>query len=143
LNELHLPDSAAFQGRLDLALSQLQNGRMPALLVLDVSGSPTPLAEISAAVSAAAGVMRVLALGDVNDVKLYRELVAAGAVDYLLKPLDPDALGAAIADAVHSAQPVAGPSRSGRTLVFVGARGGVGATTAAVSTAWLLAHQFH
>ena len=34
----------------------------------------------------------VIATGQVNDVRLYRDLIASGIQDYLLKPLNPDAV---------------------------------------------------
>jgi len=41
----------------------------------------------------------VIAAGQVNDVRLYRDLVASGIQDYLLKPFSPDQLRDAFANA--------------------------------------------
>jgi pilus assembly protein CpaE len=41
----------------------------------------------------------VIAAGQVNDVRLYRDLVASGIQDYLLKPFTPDQVRDAFANA--------------------------------------------
>lgn len=77
---------------------------------------------------------RVLVIGRLNDIKLYRTLTARGISDYLLMPVTPrqvqDALGALFAD------PAASPR--GKVVAFWGARGGVGSSTLAQNTAWAL-----
>ncbi|HEY8565119.1 MAG TPA: AAA family ATPase [Beijerinckiaceae bacterium] len=75
---------------------------------------------------------RVLAVGHVNDVVLYRELMRRGVSDYLIAPV-------AVLDVVASiselfAAPGADPV--GRTIAVVGAKGGVGASTVAHNLAW-------
>jgi pilus assembly protein CpaE len=75
-------------------------------------------------------------LGTVNDVALFRDLLSAGASDYLVKPPSREALAG-----VLERQSAAGttPDGLGQVIVFMGSRGGIGATTSAVSCAWLLA----
>jgi len=77
-------------------------------------------------------------LGTVNDVGLFRDLLAAGATDYLVKPVSREGLTAALQNQNASA---ANGSGLGEVVAFVGCRGGVGATTTAVSCAWLLGEQ--
>lgn len=86
----------------------------------------------------------VIALGDVNDVTLYRRLRAAGVADYLVKPVTAELLG----HALHiAAQPSAAighdkaPRPKGDVVAVVGARGGVGATMIATTLAWLFAEE--
>jgi len=71
-----------------------------------------------------------------NDVALFRDLLSAGASDYLVKPPTREALAG-----VLERQSAAGttPDGLGQVIVFMGSRGGIGATTSAVSCAWLLA----
>jgi len=83
----------------------------------------------------------VIAIGQVNDVRLYRDLLASGIHDYLLKPLSAqqvhDALNNALA--VFTA-PKAGDGDMVKrhiSTAVVGTRGGVGASTLATSLAWL------
>jgi pilus assembly protein CpaE len=76
-------------------------------------------------------------LGTVNDVALFRDLLSAGASDYLVKPSTRDALAAILEKT--SAPLGTTPDGLGQVIVFAGSRGGVGTTTAAVSCAWLMA----
>ena len=78
---------------------------------------------------------RVIAIGHLNDIILYREMVRRGVSDYLIAPVGPVDLIRAISGLFHApdAKPV------GRTLAVVGAKGGVGASTVAHNIAWAIA----
>jgi pilus assembly protein CpaE len=87
----------------------------------------------------------VIGVGRINDVALYRDLMAVGFNDYLSLPLAEGAMGRAVDRALElrdrGAGPVANAAKSAtkpRTLSVIGARGGVGATTLAVSLASML-----
>ena len=58
----------------------------PETLVIDLSGSADPVADIDALAQVCMPDTRVIAIGDVNDVQLYRHLMDMGVQDYLLKP---------------------------------------------------------
>src|SRR5690606_4751925 len=75
---------------------------------------------------------RVLVVGHVNDVQLYRELVRRGVSDYLIAPLSVVDTIAAISElfTTPGAEPL------GRTIAVVGAKGGVGASTVAHNLGW-------
>jgi pilus assembly protein CpaE len=129
------------------AVPLIYEGIPPALLIVDLDGEDAPLAALAALAEACFAETRVLAIGRDNDVNLYRRLLAAGVSDYLLKPLQPADLAAALlrADAAgddHAEiqQPVVtrGAVR-GRVIAVMGARGGAGATTLATSLAWMIA----
>jgi pilus assembly protein CpaE len=143
LAEQHILDGVVLTGTVAAAIKRLASGEAPRTLILDLSGSVTPLADFEKALAEAGPGLGVLALGSVNDVRLYRDLIAAGASDYLVKPLEPHHLSDAIAIAAQGAA-VAAPvgQQLGRIVVFAGTRGGVGTTTAAVNTAWLFAHEY-
>jgi pilus assembly protein CpaE len=83
---------------------------------------------------------RVIAIGLANDVGLYRALMRMGVSEYLVKPVAVEAL----TEALHRAErpQVAEPQRTkpARVMAVIGARGGVGATSLALSAAWSLAH---
>jgi pilus assembly protein CpaE len=85
----------------------------------------------------------VVAIGLVNDVRLYRRLRDIGVSDYLVKPIPVDVLGAALEGAKQpqAIQEQRTESKSTQLIALIGARGGVGATTLAVSTAWAIAQQ--
>lgn len=113
------------------------------LILLDVTNDIDPVDRIQRTAIASHG--RVVAIGDVNDVSMYRAAMQAGAEDYLLMPLDETTLTDVITRArTPAARPPAieeEPEGSSLHLV-IGARGGVGATSFAVSTAWLSAETF-
>ena len=84
----------------------------------------------------------VIAAGQLKDVRLYRELVASGIQDYLLKPFSAEQLRDAFANAQLT---ISGPrlnepsvERPHVMAAVIGVRGGVGASTIATSVAWLM-----
>src|SRR6476646_3521764 len=82
---------------------------------------------------------RVIAIGHLNDILLYREMVRRGISDYLIAPVGPVELIRAVSGLFYApdAKPV------GRTLAVVGAKGGVGASTVAHNVAWAIARDVH
>jgi pilus assembly protein CpaE len=78
---------------------------------------------------------KVVVIGRVNDVQLYRELVRRGVSEYLVGPLSPLQIIETISSLYvnPSAPPI------GRVVVFAGARGGAGASTIAHNVAWHVA----
>jgi len=84
------------------------------------------------------GDTRVIVIGRVNDIVLYRELIRRGVSDYLIAPTT-------TLDVVRSvcglfSAPEAKPV--GRILAVVGAKGGVGASTIAHNVAWSIGRDF-
>jgi pilus assembly protein CpaE len=80
---------------------------------------------------------RVVVVGRVNDVVLYRELLRRGVSDYLIAPLS-------TIDVVRSICGLFTPTATdakplGRIIAVVGAKGGVGASTVAHNVAWAIA----
>jgi pilus assembly protein CpaE len=80
---------------------------------------------------------KVLVIGHVNDVLLYRELTRRGVSDYLIAPVGTLDVIQAISDMFHApgAEPI------GRTIAVLGAKGGVGASTIAHNLAWAVARK--
>lgn len=78
---------------------------------------------------------RVIVLGRLNDVMLYRELTRRGVSDYLLAPVGTIDVVRSICGlfSAPDAKPV------GRVIAVVGAKGGVGASTVAHNVAWAVA----
>src|SRR5690348_7030581 len=137
IRELQLDDELTVVDMLDAALRRLRSGAAPRILLVDLSESTAPIAEVSAARAVGGPDLKLVVLGTVNDVALFRDLLSAGANDYLVKPLHRDAL-AAVFEKRSSAVGTT-PDGLGQVIVFIGSRGGVGATTSAVCCAWLLA----
>jgi pilus assembly protein CpaE len=78
---------------------------------------------------------KVLVVGRLNDIVLYRELVRRGISDYLISPLAPVDVVRAVSGLFTSpqAQPV------GRVIAVIGAKGGVGASMIAHNVAFAIA----
>jgi pilus assembly protein CpaE len=129
------------KGGLRNAVQSLSISASPNILMVDLSESGDPLNDINALAEVCEPGTVVIAVGQVNDVRLYRDLLASGIHDYLLKPLSTSQLR----DAITQAQAVfAAPRQADGDVVkghistaVVGTRGGVGASTIATSLAWL------
>jgi pilus assembly protein CpaE len=78
---------------------------------------------------------RLIVIGKLNDIVLYRELVRRGVSDYLIGPVGVIDIVRAVSGLFNApdAKPV------GRTIAVVGAKGGVGASTIAHNIAWAIA----
>jgi pilus assembly protein CpaE len=128
-------------GGLDAARGSIDITAPPALILVDLSDANEPLEGMHDLQQLCGPSTRFLAIGSINDVSLYRQLVGLGVADYLVKPVSSEVLCEAFVAAMRSqAEPQ--EARQTRLFAFIGARGGVGTTTVAVSTAWLLAHEF-
>lgn len=80
---------------------------------------------------------KVIVVGQVNDILLYRELIRQGVSEYLVSPLNVPQ----VIDAVSSLYVDPTSTPIGRSLVFVGSKGGVGSSTLAHNVAWNIAEQ--
>jgi pilus assembly protein CpaE len=138
IRELQLDDELSFEATLDAALRRVHEGAAPRVLVIDLSESPAPISELSAARAVGGADLKILALGTVNDVGLYRDMIAAGATDYLVKPPGREQLTAVFEKNTGGG---GGTGGLGQVVAFLGSRGGVGTTTAAVSCAWIFAEE--
>jgi pilus assembly protein CpaE len=129
------------RGGLRNAVQSLSISASPNILLVDLSESGDPLNDINGLAEVCEPGTVVVAVGQVNDVRLYRDLVSSGIHDYLLKPLSPSALRDALSQAqVAFAAPKAAEVSTDRRHVstaVIGTRGGVGASTVATSLAWL------
>jgi pilus assembly protein CpaE len=130
------------KGGLRNAIQTLSVSASPSILFVDLSESGDPLNDINALAEVCEPGTVVIAAGQVNDVRLYRDLVASGLQDYLLKPFTPDHLRDTFA---HAQLTISGPRLNEATTdkphvvaAVIGTRGGVGASTVATSLAWLL-----
>jgi len=129
------------KGGLRNAVQSLSITASPNILMVDLSESGDPLNDINALAEVCEPGTVVVAVGQVNDVRLYRDLIASGIHDYLLKPLSPSQIrdSLATAQAVFSAPKAhdAGGAKQHISTAVIGTRGGVGASMLATSLAWL------
>jgi pilus assembly protein CpaE len=78
---------------------------------------------------------RVVVIGRINDVTLYRELVRRGVSDYVLAPVGAIDVVRSICNLFSAPEAKA----VGRIIAVVGAKGGVGASTISHNVAWAIA----
>ncbi|MEY2926403.1 MAG: hypothetical protein RL367_880 [Pseudomonadota bacterium] len=133
-----------FKGGLRNAVQSLSVAASPTILFVDLSESGDPLNDINALAEVCEPGTVVIAAGEVNDVRLYRDLVASGIQDYLLKPFSAEQMREAIAHAqtILSAPRVdVSTDRPHIMMGVIGSRGGVGASTLATSIAWLMSEK--
>jgi pilus assembly protein CpaE len=139
--EMGWPAEKVAKGGLRNAVQSLSVSASPNILFVDLSESGDPLNDINALAEVCEPGTVVIATGEVNDVRLYRDLVSSGIQDYLLKPFSADQLREAF---VNAQSTLNGPKsvessvdRPHMLTAIVGARGGVGASSIASSVAWL------
>ncbi len=82
---------------------------------------------------------RVIVIGHLNDVVLYRELVRRGVNDYLIAPIGTIDVVRSICGLFSAPDAKA----VGRIIAVIGAKGGVGASTVAHNVAWAVARELH
>ena len=139
----HWPGAIMIEGGADAAVAYMKDTQELDVVVIDLGTSERMLEDLQAVVDAGNAMIRIIVLGTSNDLVLYKHLVAAGAADYLVKPVDVDELEASLLAAVrHERQAVAETAAPmGKIVITIGVRGGVGATTVATTAAWILAEE--
>lgn len=123
-------------GGIDGAIETYKSNPTPNLILLettlqpdDIPGALERLAEVCDATT------RLIVLGHVNDVLLYRELIRSGVSEYIVLPSSTQTIVSAITElfAADGAAPI------GRTVGFISAKGGAGGSTVAHNVSWAVA----
>ncbi|WP_443971754.1 AAA family ATPase [Sphingobium sp. CR28] len=138
-NEMGWPIEKVCKGGLRNAVQSLSMSASPNVLFVDLSESGDPLNDINSLAEVCEPGTVVIASGQVNDVRLYRDLIASGIHDYLLKPFSADHLRESIASAqavFHAPKVEATSDRPHLLVTVIGTRGGAGASTVATSIAY-------
>jgi pilus assembly protein CpaE len=123
-------------GGLIAAVEAYQNSPTPNVIILESeSRSEDILANLDQLAPVCDAATRVIIIGRMNDVRLYRELVRRGVSDYLISPVGTLQVVRAVCGlfSAPDAKPV------GRIIAVVGAKGGVGASTVAHNIAFSIA----
>ena len=143
--EMGWPAEKCQPGGLRTAIQQLSVVASPSILVVDLSESIDPIEEINNLAEVCEPGTIVIALGQINDVRLYRDLMVNGIQDYLLKPFSADQLRETL---IQAQTVLAGPRASDHigeqqhaACAVVGVRGGCGASTLTTSIAWLMSEK--
>lgn len=125
----------------DLFAQMLEASAPPKLSVVDIDGLDSPVATVARLTGLCGPESKMIVIGSANDVSLYRQILGAGALDYLVKPLTDNLLNQSMAAALRGISLGKPNAKECRIIVMIGARGGVGASTIAINVGWLLAHE--
>ena len=122
-------------GGAEAAVAHYQESPTPNLIVVE---SALPRAQLVSALERLseccdAGT-KVLVIGHLNDVVLYRELLKRGVSEYLVAPVTPVHIMESLSNLYNNpdSEPV------GTVIAFIGAKGGVGSSSVCHNTAWAL-----
>ncbi|RYE74235.1 MAG: CtpF protein, partial [Hyphomicrobiales bacterium] len=133
--------------RMDKVQARVQMGG-PAAAVEAFRGAPTPnvivletirepavlVGNLDALAESCDPGTKVVVIGHVNDIQLYRELIRRGVSDYLVAPFGVLDLLRTLSELYATS----GSATLGRTIAIVGAKGGVGSSTVAHNVAWAI-----
>ncbi|MFN3669984.1 MAG: CpaE family protein [Brevundimonas sp.] len=125
-------------GGVAAAVEAYQHEPTPPLIVVECMKDPqTLLWEVDQLAEVCDAGTKVVVVGATNDILLFRELMRRGVSEYLVAPLQPLQLIAAIGGLfADPAQPFVG-----RSIAFVGARGGTGSSSVAHNTAYAMSER--
>jgi pilus assembly protein CpaE len=139
----HWPGAVINRGGCHDAGAYLTSSPSPDLLVVDLDTSENPFEDLQPLAELCDPSTQVVALGVINDLALYKQFTSAGVADYLVKPISEEELETALLAATFIETETAdtAPEATGKLVVTIGSRGGVGASTVALNGAWLLAEE--
>src|SRR5579872_7268864 len=112
-------------GGMAAAVEAYRSAPTPNVIVLETDTRSDILAGLDQLATVCDPGTRVVVIGRVNDVTLYRELVRRGVSDYVLSPVTPLDVVRSICNLFSAPEAKA----VGRIVAVVGAKGGVGAST--------------
>ena len=122
-------------GGVTAALEAYREGPTPNLVILESSSERNFLLEqLDQLAEVCDAGTKVIIVGHVNDVLLYRSLVERGVSEYLVWPVEPLQIITAISNLYSD--PEAEPL--GQVFSFVGSKGGVGSSILSHNVAWAL-----
>jgi pilus assembly protein CpaE len=125
-------------GGIQAAVDHFHGQVTPNLLIVETRlNGQAALEELDKLAEVCDPTTKVVVVGRVNDVELYRELMRRGASEYLVAPLNPLHL-IEVTSGLYL-DPEAAPI--GRVVAFVGARGGAGSSSLAHNVGWCVAEE--
>ncbi len=108
----------------------------PNIIVLEAVADPATLvAHLEALSESCDAGTKVVVIGHVNDVQLYRDLIRRGVSEYLIAPLEPLDVLRTLSELYITPE----ARNLGRVIAVMGAKGGVGASTVAHNVSWAIA----
>lgn len=126
-------------GGIATALDLYQTAPTPNLILLESRSEPRELlSSLRQLAEVCDPTTKVVVIGHYNDVWLYRELIRSGVSEYVVAPISMADLLAVVSSIFID--PDAAPL--GRSIAFVGAKGGVGSSTIAHNVGWAISRLF-
>lgn len=122
-------------GGMAAAIEAYRAAPTPNVIVLEADPRSDVLAGLDQLAAVCDPGTRVVVIGRINDVMLYRELVRRGVSDYLIAPVTTIDVVRSICNLFSAPE----AKSVGRIIAVVGAKGGVGASTIAHNVAWAIA----
>src|SRR6202140_1427668 len=122
-------------GGMAAAIEAYRTAPTPNVNILETEGRSDILTGLDQLAPVCDAGTRVIVIGRINDVGLYRELVRRGVSDYLIAPVNAIDVVRSICGLFSAPEAKA----VGRIIAIVGAKGGVGASTIAHNVAWAIA----
>ncbi|GLR95538.1 MULTISPECIES: AAA family ATPase [Bradyrhizobium] len=122
-------------GGMAAAIEAYRSAPTPNVIVLESDGRSDLLSGLDQLATVCDAGTRVVVIGRINDVTLYRELVRRGVSDYVLAPVGAIDVVRSICNLFSAPEAKA----VGRIIAVVGAKGGVGASTISHNVAWAIA----
>ncbi|PDT90156.1 CtpF protein [Bradyrhizobium sp. Y36] len=122
-------------GGMAAAIEAYRSAPTPNVIVLESDGRNDLLSGLDQLATVCDAGTRVVVIGRINDVMLYRELVRRGVSDYVLSPVGAIDVVRSICNLFSAPEAKA----VGRIIAVVGAKGGVGASTISHNVAWAIA----
>ncbi|MEY9179645.1 pilus assembly protein CpaE [Bradyrhizobium sp. USDA 326] len=122
-------------GGMAAAIEAYRSAPTPNVIVLESDGRSDLLSGLDQLATVCDAGTRVVVIGRINDVMLYRELVRRGVSDYVLAPVGAIDVVRSICNLFSAPEAKA----VGRIIAVVGAKGGVGASTISHNVAWAIA----
>ncbi|TIQ35150.1 MAG: CtpF protein [Mesorhizobium sp.] len=126
-------------GGIATAIEFYQSAPTPNLIMLESRSEPKQLLEqLTQLAEYCDPSSKVVVIGHYNDVGLYRELIRSGISEYVIAPVSMTDIVSVVSSIF--VDPESDPI--GRSIAFMGAKGGVGSSTIAHNVAWAISSLF-
>ena len=120
LSDLGVDDAQFTKGNVETATAALAMEASPRLLIVDLSGIEDPLARMDDLAARCEPDVSVVAIGDRNDIILYRHLKDAGLTEYYFKPLVRDLIKRTCSSVLSGDRSTSTGSRRGKLIFEIG-----------------------
>lgn len=127
-------------GGIQTAIEFYQSAQTPNLIIVESRDEPKKLIDALMELSNVCDPSsKVIVIGHYNDVWLYRELIRYGVSEYVVAPISMADILTVISSIFvdPEAEPI------GKSIAFIGAKGGVGSSTIAHNVAWSMSSLFN